>query len=143
MLWKPLFGCDSVAIERLQTPVSFVLAFWTVRRCPTIAEMNRIRLVLLDMNNRIFGPYLAAIQRILISAMHLVTCRVQGKDELGEKVSRQHLILGTHTSEGEQNYLMRAEVALPLEDSETDARGYDEEKGEVGGFGSAAGKVQV
>lgn len=36
--------------------------------------------------------------------------------------SKQQLILGTHTSEGEQNYLMRAEVALPLEDSETDNR---------------------
>jgi histone-binding protein RBBP4 len=32
---------------------------------------------------------------------------------------------------------------LPLEDTETDARQYDEERGEVGGFGAAAGKVQV
>lgn len=36
--------------------------------------------------------------------------------------SKQQLILGTHTSEGEQNYLMRAEVQLPLEESETDGR---------------------
>lgn len=55
----------------------------------------------------------------------------------------QRLLLGTHTSEGEQNYLMRAQVQLPLEDTETDARQYDEDRGEVGGFGAAAGKVQV
>jgi histone-binding protein RBBP4 len=36
--------------------------------------------------------------------------------------SKQQLILGTHTSENEQNYLMRAEVQLPLEESETDGR---------------------
>ncbi|KAK9805231.1 hypothetical protein WJX72_007327 [[Myrmecia] bisecta] len=60
-----------------------------------------------------------------------------------EQRSKQKLVLGTHTSESEQNYLMIAEVALPLEDSETDARQYDEERGEVGGFGAPAGKVQV
>jgi hypothetical protein len=36
---------------------------------PHTAEMNRRCLVLFDMNNRIFGPYLAATHRILISAM--------------------------------------------------------------------------
>jgi len=36
---------------------------------------------------------------------------------------------------------MLAEVQLPLQDSEVDARGYDDERGEVGGFGSAHGKV--
>jgi histone-binding protein RBBP4 len=56
---------------------------------------------------------------------------------------KQQLILGTHTSENEQNYLMRAEVHLPLEDAETDNRGYDEERGEVGGFGSSAGRIQI
>lgn len=61
----------------------------------------------------------------------------------GKDYSVQQLLLGTHTSENEQNYLMRAQVQLPLEDTETDARQYDEERGEVGGFGSAAGKVQV
>lgn len=53
------------------------------------------------------------------------------------------MVLGTHTSEGEQNYLMLAEVQLPLADCETDAKGYDEETNEVGGLGAAAGKVQV
>lgn len=55
--------------------------------------------------------------------------------------SVQKLILGTHTSDDEPNYLMLAEVQLPLADSENDARQYDDERGEFGGFGSASGKV--
>ena len=39
-------------------------------------------------------------------------------------------ILGTHTNDGEQNYLMIGEVRLPLEDTEIDARKYDDERGE-------------
>lgn len=61
----------------------------------------------------------------------------------GGRAAKQKLVLGTHTSEGEQNYLMLAEVQLPTQDSEIDANGYDEEHGEVGGYGAAAGKVQV
>ena len=38
---------------------------------------------------------------------------------------------------------MLAEVQLPTQDSDTEANGYDEEKNEVGGYGAAAGKVQV
>lgn len=68
----------------------------------------------------------------------------QGKTvDKDTKSSKQKLILGTHTSEGEQNYLMIAEVALPTADSEAEAAQYDEERGEVGGFGAATGKVQV
>ena len=63
---------------------------------------------------------------------------------MGEaKYNKQKMVLGTHTSEMEQNYLMLAEVRLPTADDETDATGYDDERGEVGGFGTAAGKVQV
>ncbi|KAK2079793.1 hypothetical protein QBZ16_002188 [Prototheca wickerhamii] len=58
-------------------------------------------------------------------------------------ISKQQLVLGTHTSEGEQNYLMRAEVLLPLEETETDNRGYDEERGEVGGFGGPTGRINI
>lgn len=34
----------------------------------------------------------------------------QGKEIVNNKYSKQKMILGTHTSEGEQNYLMIAEV---------------------------------
>eukprot|EP00798_Chlamydomonas_sp_ICE-L_P001886 gene1886-33302_t len=57
--------------------------------------------------------------------------------------SKQKLIMGTHTSDGEQNYLMIGEVQLPTEDSELDARQYDDERNEVGGYGGAHGKVNI
>ena len=43
------------------------------------------------------------------------------EEPAGKDYSIQQLILGTHTSENEQNYLMRAEVQLPLEDADVDA----------------------
>lgn len=60
-----------------------------------------------------------------------------------KEYSKQKMVLGTHTSDGEQNYLMIAEVQLPLEDSELDARQYDDEHNEVGGYGSGQGKVNI
>lgn len=38
---------------------------------------------------------------------------------------------------------MLAEVRLPLADAEIDGQGMDDDRGEVGGFGAAAGRVQV
>ncbi|KAL2631967.1 hypothetical protein R1flu_016653 [Riccia fluitans] len=64
------------------------------------------------------------------------------QEPAGKDYSVQKLILGTHTSDNEPNYLMLAEVQLPLEDSENDARHYDDERGEIGGFGVASGKVK-
>ena len=74
------------------------------------------------------------------SCLGLLQEKTVDKDK---KSAKQRLILGTHTSEGEQNYLMIAEVALPTSDSEAEAAQYDEERGEVGGFGAATGRVQV
>lgn len=39
--------------------------------------------------------------------------------------SEQKLYLSTHTSEGEQNYLMQATVQMPLPDTVIDMRKYD------------------
>ena len=61
----------------------------------------------------------------------------------GKDYSVQKLILGTHTSENEPNYLMLAQVQLPLEDAENDARQYDDERGDLGGFGCSSAKVIV
>eukprot|EP01112_Ceratiomyxa_fruticulosa_P011726 TRINITY_DN3206_c0_g1_i1.p1 TRINITY_DN3206_c0_g1~~TRINITY_DN3206_c0_g1_i1.p1 ORF type:complete len:427 (-),score=104.55 TRINITY_DN3206_c0_g1_i1:103-1383(-) len=60
----------------------------------------------------------------------------------GREFSLHKLILGTHTSDQEQNFLMIAKVHLPNEDSPIDARKYDDQKGEVGGFG-ASEKIEV
>ena len=51
------------------------------------------------------------------------------------------LILGTHTSGSEQNYLMVANVNLPVAGVDIDNRTYDDEKGEMGGFGGVHGKA--
>jgi histone-binding protein RBBP4 len=68
----------------------------------------------------------------------------QERSDADGRTSRQKLVLGTHTAEGEQNFLMLAEVRLPLADAEVDGRGAaDDDRGEVGGFGAAAGRVQV
>ncbi|KAM7470400.1 hypothetical protein LguiA_008583 [Lonicera macranthoides] len=66
------------------------------------------------------------------------------REEPPEKdYSVQKMILGTHTSENEPNYLMLAQVQLPLEDAENDARHYDDDRSDFGGFGCANGKVQI
>lgn len=46
-----------------------------------------------------------------------------------KEFSEQKLILGTHTSDAEQNYLMIAKVHLPIEDANIDPRKYDDQKG--------------
>ncbi|GFY89324.1 transducin/WD40 repeat-like superfamily protein [Actinidia rufa] len=51
------------------------------------------------------------------------------------------MILGTHNSENEPNYLMLAQVQLPLEDAENDARHHEDNRADFGGFGCANGKV--
>lgn len=53
------------------------------------------------------------------------------------------MLLGTHTSSTETNYLMIAEVTLPLPETEIDARKYDDDRGEVGGFGGTLSKVDI
>lgn len=64
----------------------------------------------------------------------------------GKDHSIQRMILGTHTSNNENNFLMIAEVRLPLEETEIDARTFadedKEDKGE-GGYGGASGKVEI
>lgn len=57
--------------------------------------------------------------------------------------STHRLITGTHTADGEQNYLQIVSVQVPNEQAEVDARKYDEEKGEVGGFGGAEAKISI
>eukprot|EP00730_Choanoeca_flexa_P011770 TRINITY_DN2796_c0_g1_i1.p1 TRINITY_DN2796_c0_g1~~TRINITY_DN2796_c0_g1_i1.p1 ORF type:complete len:416 (+),score=93.38 TRINITY_DN2796_c0_g1_i1:22-1269(+) len=61
----------------------------------------------------------------------------------GKDYSLHRIILGTHTSDDEVNHLLIADVQLPTESAHIDARKYDDEKGEYGGFGSMAGKIQV
>lgn len=65
------------------------------------------------------------------------------KAQEGKDYATHKLILGTHTSGSEQNYLMVANVNLPVAGAEIDNRTYDDEKGEMGGFGGVHGKVRL
>eukprot|EP01135_Chromosphaera_perkinsii_P001969 Nk52_evm16s215 gene=Nk52_evmTU16s215 len=61
----------------------------------------------------------------------------------GKDYNTHRVILGTHTSSAEQNYLMIAQVMLPNDSSSVDGKKYDEEKGEYGGFTNSKGKVEI
>lgn len=66
--------------------------------------------------------------------------QLQNKEEVPDKnYSKQKMLLGTHTSEEEQNHLLLAEVHLPTEDSELESAQYDEESTEIGGYGASPG----
>ena len=55
------------------------------------------------------------------------------------------IVLGTHTSgeSGEPNYLMVADVSLPSNEKEIDAKNHREDLGEVGSYGASVAKVDV
>eukprot|EP00002_Diphylleia_rotans_P038977 TRINITY_DN8936_c0_g1_i1.p1 TRINITY_DN8936_c0_g1~~TRINITY_DN8936_c0_g1_i1.p1 ORF type:complete len:418 (-),score=98.49 TRINITY_DN8936_c0_g1_i1:340-1593(-) len=59
------------------------------------------------------------------------------------KYGMHRAVLGTHTSDNEQNYLIIADVKLPEEDTEVDGRKYDEQAGDFGGYGAGASKIDV
>jgi histone-binding protein RBBP4 len=74
-----------------------------------------------------------------------LTCQwLPGKDiPTDAEYSEQRLLIGTHTSGGEDNHLILMKVKLPLEETEIDCRkGYDE-NGELGGFGGVATKLDI
>ncbi|KAL7270785.1 Histone acetyltransferase type B subunit 2 [Rhizina undulata] len=56
----------------------------------------------------------------------------------GKNYSTHRLLIGTHTSGNDTNYLQIAEVQLPNPVPEQDTRRYDEDKEEIGGYGGGA-----
>ena len=64
-------------------------------------------------------------------------------DDVNDLFSVHKLLLGTHTSDNEQNHLMIANVKLPREDVDIDCRQYDDDSSAgYGGFpASIFGKV--
>eukprot|EP00741_Cyanophora_paradoxa_P004532 tig00000808_g4401.t1 len=84
---------------------------------------------------------------IMVHALEWPSLTVQWLPERktlpGKDYTQQKLILGTHTSDNEQNYLMIASVIMPTEDAEIDARQYQDD-GDVGGFGAGErGKIEI
>jgi len=55
----------------------------------------------------------------------------------GKEHSIHRLLIGTHTANDKPNYLQIAHVELPT-NAHPDARDYDEQRGEVGGYGASA-----
>jgi histone-binding protein RBBP4 len=70
------------------------------------------------------------------------------REQANADYSVEKLILGTHTSDGEQNHLMIAEARIPTDSANVDGTKYNEEGGgkdsEAGGYGAGAhGKVEI
>ena len=57
--------------------------------------------------------------------------------------SIQKLILGTHTSNNDTNYLIIAEVKLPTIDTNSLKQKYNDSCDVYGGFGGSAGKIEI
>ena len=55
--------------------------------------------------------------------------RPEGKD-----YTVQRLLIGTHTSDNDQNYLQIAQVQLPSDTTPIDTRKFDDERGGKNGF---------
>ncbi|CAL5332310.1 unnamed protein product [Camellia sinensis] len=65
------------------------------------------------------------------------------QEPLRKNYSVQKMILRTHIFENEPNYLMLAQVQLHLQDADNDARHYDDNRSDFGGFGSSNGKLHI
>ena len=70
---------------------------------------------------------MAELERAVVTRLYnvsiLSTC--EGISGSNKDFSEQKIYLSTHTSEGEQNYLMQATIQMPLPDSTIDMREFD------------------
>ena len=70
---------------------------------------------------------MAELERAVVTGLYNVSIlstreRISGSNK---DFSEQKIYLSTHTSEGEQNYLMQATIQMPLPDSTIDMREFD------------------
>jgi len=65
------------------------------------------------------------------------------KKDSDKDYSQQRMILGTHTSSNDPNFLLIAEAHLPTETTALDARKYDDQRNELGGFASSQEKIDI
>ncbi|KAK9363136.1 WD40-repeat-containing domain protein [Lipomyces starkeyi] len=61
----------------------------------------------------------------------------------GKNYTTHRLLLGTHTSGNDQNYLQIAHVNLPNMEESLDLRQYDEEKEEIGGYAASESRISI
>lgn len=83
---------------------------------------------------------------ILSSALDWPTLTTQWfpdvKEPEGKNYKVHRLLLGTHTSSNAPNYLQIAEVQIP-KPAEPNAANYDEERGEIGGYGQEVAAIKM
>ncbi|KAJ1919959.1 Histone acetyltransferase type B subunit 2 [Mycoemilia scoparia] len=61
----------------------------------------------------------------------------------GKDYSVQRVLLGTHTSDNEQNYLQIAQVQMPRDDIALEKRKLNPDTNEIGGYGAAECKINI
>lgn len=64
------------------------------------------------------------------------------KEPADKNVRIHRLLIGTHTSDDKPNYVQIAEVEIP-KTSEPNAQDFDEDRGEVGGYGKAGDVAKI
>jgi histone-binding protein RBBP4 len=78
---------------------------------------------------------------ILSTALEWPTLTTQWFPDVKDVKDKNHrvhrLLIGTHTTDNKPNYLQIAEVEIP-KSVEPDPHDYDEDRGEIGGYGSKA-----
>jgi histone-binding protein RBBP4 len=74
-----------------------------------------------------------------VHALYLWT--LADKRKPGKDYSTHRLLIGTHTSGADQNYLQIANVQLPI--SSTELANYDDERGEFGGYAGLDCRISV
>lgn len=83
---------------------------------------------------------------ILSTALEWPTLTTQWFPDVKEPEDKNYrvhrLLLGTHTAPGAHNYLQIAEVEIP-KSAEPNANDYDEDRGEIGGYGREVAAIKM
>ena len=112
------------------------------------AEMLQERLISAEHKIwKLNSPFLYDFVLTLPLGWPSLTCQwLPGQTALSSEAVQHELLLGTHTTAGEPNYLMVATCTVPTENAQIDMREYDDETKEVGGFGfvnDSVGTIEI
>ena len=122
-----MFGQRLVRPVALGPPSGHWLHFPPTRSLPPLPPHHRPTPFQIWKKNT---PFLYDL--VMTHALEWPSLTVQWLPEVtktpGEDLEVHKMILGTHTSAGDQNHLMVANVDLPRPDAEVDARKYDDEE---------------
>ncbi|KAK9472817.1 WD40-repeat-containing domain protein [Dipodascopsis tothii] len=113
-----------------------------------IAEENMVTEKLINEEYKIWkknSPFMYDL--VISSALEWPTLTTQWfpdkETHQGKGYSTHRLLVGTHTSGNDQNYVQIAHVDLPNLDESLDLRQYDEDKEEIGGHKASESRVRV